>query len=196
MKQIGEVLGSLEIGGRPHTTGNLPAPLAGKIPAFSKPLKASAITGPPLPDSELRSLIGRLLGESGFVARTTDPALPWQGTALSRLASMCERREMPPNSIAAARQLMRELLRPAQEDHLATRIMAFMAHFYDPRMGESVRSVVLLDWCRMVGDYPLWAVESAIDQWLSREQRKPTPKSILDLIPYAARSPSIRSEAA
>lgn len=195
MKAIGEVVASLTAGGQIHTAGNLPAPKGSMMPTLSGKRTSSATTGLPLTDQTLRSAIGTLLGATGFVAQTGDPALPWQGTALSRLASMCERREMPPNSTGAARQLIRELLRPAQEDHLATRIMAFMAHFYDPKMGEAVRSVVLLDWCRMLGDFPLWAIESAMDQWLSREQRKPTPKSILDLIPYAVRSPSIRAVA-
>ena len=125
-----------------------------------------------------------------------DPALPWQGAALIRLANICERQSAPPSCIAGARRAMRELLRPAPEEPLATRIVAFMAHFHDPRMGEAVRSVVLLDWCRMLGEFPLWAVESALDQWLSREQRKPTPKAILDLVPYAARSASVRRQAA
>ena len=197
MKALGEVVASLTAGGQIHTTGNLPAPSAGRIPALSEPQRTSAITGPPLRDSELQSMIGRLLGESGYgaITKANDPALPWQGTALNRLANICERQSAPPSSIAEARRAMRELLRPAPEEPMATRIMAFMAHFYDPKMGEAMRSVVLLDWCRMLGEYPLWAIESAMDQWLSKEERRPTPKMILDRIPYAVRSPSIRAEA-
>ena len=196
MKAIGEVIESLTTGGQIHTTGNLPAPLAGPTSGSRSPQKLSSTTGAPLTAQQLQSAIGKLLSETGSAAITPTRDQPWQGTALNRLANICERRGMPLTCIAASRLLMRELLRPAPEDQLATRVMAFMAHYYDPKMGESIRSVVLLDWCRMLGSFPMWSVESAMDQWLSKEQRKPTPKTILELIPYAVRSPSIRSAAA
>src|SRR6185295_18120838 len=104
-------------GGPIPTTGNSPAPSAGKRPASNEPPKPSAITGPPLPDRALHDMIGRLLGETGCAAitPTMDPALPWQGAALIRLANICERQSAPPSCIAGARRAMRKLLRPAPE---------------------------------------------------------------------------------
>jgi hypothetical protein len=198
MKALNEVVESLKTGSQIHTTGNMLVPSGGATNGSLSRPKASSITSAPLTDQQLQSAIGRLLTATGYagLTATTDPAFPWQAAALTRLASICEQQNAPRNSIDEARRVMRELLRPAPEEPMAVRIMALMTHYYDPKMGESVRSVVLLDWCRMLGQYPLWAIESAVDQWLSKEHRKPTPKMILDLLPYAVRSVSIKREAA
>ena len=194
MKALGEAVASLKAGVLPTKAGNLPARSAGTMTGFSEPPIRSAITGLPLRADQLSSEIGRLLGATGAAAlMTNDPALPWQAGAVLWLANICEQPNVLRSCIAEARQAIRDFLMPAPEDQLTARVTGLLAHYFDPNIGEDVRTIVLWDWCRMLGGYPMWAIESAADQWLSKEHRKPTPRMILDLIPYAARSPAIRS---
>lgn len=64
---------------------------------------------------------------------------------------------------------------------LAARIAALLGHYYEIDADELTNKAIAQDWIGALCHLPQWALEAACLDWLTTEQRKPTPAGIREL---------------
>ena len=73
-----------------------------------------------------------------------------------------------------------EYLRPAEPKWVNQRVIAFLSHYFVPDIPPQAQLVALADWVRLLSPFPQWAIEAAVEEWLSRPGRqKPMPGDII-----------------
>jgi hypothetical protein len=70
------------------------------------------------------------------------------------------------------------LMSPAPGDELSARITALMLHFYVSALPAGAPEALLDDWCAVLADLPMWAVNAACRVWLAEKETKPKPAQI------------------
>lgn len=56
-----------------------------------------------------------------------------------------------------------------------------LAHFYVSPMTEAETRAIAADWVSSLKDFPAWAIDAAVTEWLRTQERKPTIAGICKL---------------
>lgn len=89
----------------------------------------------------------------------------------------------PPPTISArqaamAQRLLSELessvLAPVEPDRLLGRVMALLSHFPAKGLTPDIEQLVAMDWAEDLGEFPVWAVDSAARTWRRTRKWRPS----------------------
>lgn len=96
-----------------------------------------------------------------------------------------------PEEAEEARKLVARYDVPADAAWIAQRVYRFLAaHYFVPDMAEATAETLATDWIRELNGYPDWAIEDALQWWISRANKKrakkPVPGDISERAQFAA----------
>lgn len=76
-----------------------------------------------------------------------------------------------------------EALAPCQDrEWLKGAVYSLLQHYYVADLPTQVQTMIAQDWVRALASFPQWAIQLARDEWILKEERKPTPAGIIKLI--------------
>lgn len=83
-------------------------------------------------------------------------------------------------------------LRPSERKWINQRVVALLSHYFVPDIPPEAQLVALADWVRLLSPFPQWAVQAAVDEWLSRPGRqKPMPGDIIAACRWRVEEPAL-----
>ncbi|QCO00513.1 hypothetical protein D3093_35295 (plasmid) [Azospirillum argentinense] len=83
-------------------------------------------------------------------------------------------------------------LRPADGPWVNGRCAALLSHYYVPDVPFELQVAALEDWVRLLSPFPKWAIQAAVDEWLSRPGRqKPMPGDIIAACRWRVEEPAL-----
>ncbi|MGY0793163.1 hypothetical protein ACW7BJ_27670 [Azospirillum argentinense] len=87
---------------------------------------------------------------------------------------------------------LEDYLRPANDTWIDGRIVTLLSHYYVPNVPFDVQVAAHEDWVRLLSPFPQWAIEAAVDEWLSRPGRqKPMPGDIIAACRWRVEEPAL-----
>ena len=180
--------GSRQIGACLPTTLRSGSP-KGLHGSWSTQRRQSSVTiGSPSLARAPQNSIGQLLGETGYGTATypNQPDEALQILALIRRAGELKRQPQPSKDcLADVGWHLENLVLGARPDQIIARIDALLEHFYSPNLTDDARGILLLDWGRLLSEFPLWAIDYSCLKYLRKGGRKrPMPADIIEGINY------------
>ena len=132
--------------------------------------------------------IGQLLGETGYCEPKYINQLDEGRQVMSlveRAKALKRQQQLSKDWLVDAGRHLESLILPATPTQITARIDALLEHFYSPNLTEDSRGLLLVDWGRLLGEFPFWAIDAACLAYLRKPGRKrPVPSDILELMPY------------